>query len=81
MTISHARRLKMKRTNKILSDADCQKLLKSIIQIIIDEYRYPLNQNTKTGSRAGSAGYKIIQFLFQEEIISPGQPGQERLKV
>lgn len=72
----------MKRTDKILSDADCKKILKSIIQIIIDEYRYPLNPNTKeSGSRAGSAGYKIIQFLFQEEIISPGQPGQERLKI
>lgn len=72
----------MKRTDKILSDDDCKKILKSIIQIIIDEYRYPLNSNTKeSGSRAGSAGYKIIRFLFQEEIISPGQPGQERLKL
>lgn len=72
----------MKRTDKILSDADCKQILKSIIQIIIDEYRYPLNLNTKeSGSRAGSAGYKIIQFLFREEIISPGEPGQERLKI
>lgn len=72
----------MKRTDKILSDNDYKKILKGIIQIIIDEYRYPVSPTAKRSeSRAGNAGYKIIQFLYQEEIISPGTAGQERLKV
>lgn len=72
----------MKRTDKVLSDADCKEVLHQIIDMIIDEYRYPVSPTAKRSeSRAGNAGYKIIQYLFNEEIISPGQPGQERLKI
>lgn len=70
----------MKRTEKRLTDAECRLILTEIIKIVIGAYK-TIRPDFEKKSRADQCGYDIVKLLLEQDVITFGQAGQERLEL
>lgn len=68
----------MKRTEKRITDAECRLILTEIIKIVIGAYK-TIRPDFEKKSRADQCGYDIVKLLLEQDVITFGQAGQERL--
>lgn len=71
----------MRMSDRVVSDQEKIETFDSICQMVIDTYDNPIRKGFERASRMGQAGHDLIEMLRTKDIVVPGQPGQEKLKL